>query len=186
VAVSKRLRYEILRRDNHACRYCGGTAPDVALTVDHVIPTALGGSDDPSNLVAACKDCNAGKSASSPNSPLVADVAADALRWSAAMQKAVELRRTEDQHRDFVRQFFYDAWVSRAETDADLPDGWERTIDRLVAASHEGLDLEDLCEVTWAYYRRDPFRYFCGVAWNKVSELQSIASSILHANEGDA
>ena len=28
MAVSKRLRYEILRRDNHTCRYCGASAPD--------------------------------------------------------------------------------------------------------------------------------------------------------------
>lgn len=33
MAVSKRLRYEILRRDDHACRYCGDRAPDVKLTV---------------------------------------------------------------------------------------------------------------------------------------------------------
>lgn len=33
--VSKRLRYEVLRRDSHTCRYCGGAAPDVKLTVDH-------------------------------------------------------------------------------------------------------------------------------------------------------
>lgn len=26
MSVSKRLRFEILRRDNHACRYCGATA----------------------------------------------------------------------------------------------------------------------------------------------------------------
>ena len=32
MAVSKRLRFEILRRDNHACRYCGQMAPDVKLT----------------------------------------------------------------------------------------------------------------------------------------------------------
>jgi 5-methylcytosine-specific restriction endonuclease McrA len=62
VSVSKRLRYEVLRRDDHACRYCGHTAPDVPLTVDHVIPVALGGTDEPENLVTACKDCNAGKS----------------------------------------------------------------------------------------------------------------------------
>lgn len=54
MAVSKRTRYEVLRRDNHTCRYCGGSAPDVRLTVDHVLPVTLGGSDDPSNLVAAC------------------------------------------------------------------------------------------------------------------------------------
>lgn len=58
MAVSKRLRYEILRRDNHTCRYCGATAPDVKLTVDHVVPVALGGSDVPTNLVAACDACN--------------------------------------------------------------------------------------------------------------------------------
>ena len=38
MAVSKRTRYEVLRRDNHACRYCGASAPDAKLTVDHVLP----------------------------------------------------------------------------------------------------------------------------------------------------
>jgi 5-methylcytosine-specific restriction endonuclease McrA len=67
MTVSKRARYEVLRRDNHTCRYCGGKAPDVALTVDHVTPVALGGTDGPGNLVAACRDCNAGKAASHPD-----------------------------------------------------------------------------------------------------------------------
>ena len=35
MAVSKRLRYEILRRDNFACHYCGAAAPDVKLNADH-------------------------------------------------------------------------------------------------------------------------------------------------------
>lgn len=99
MAVSRRLRFEILRRDGHTCRYCGGRAPDVALTVDHVIPTTLGGSDDPSNLVAACADCNAGKSSVPAGAELVADVAADALRWRAAiMQASIEF----EAEREFV------------------------------------------------------------------------------------
>jgi 5-methylcytosine-specific restriction endonuclease McrA len=32
-AISKRRRYEILRRDGHACRYCGATASRVKLAV---------------------------------------------------------------------------------------------------------------------------------------------------------
>lgn len=56
MAISKRLRFEVLRRDNHMCRYCGRGAPDVALTVDHVVPVALGGHSDPTNLVTACVD----------------------------------------------------------------------------------------------------------------------------------
>ena len=88
MAVSKRLRYEILRRDNYSCRYCGASAPDVRLTVDHVTPVSLGGRDEAGNLVAACVDCNAGKSSSNPDAPLVGNVSDDAIRWSKAIQRA--------------------------------------------------------------------------------------------------
>jgi 5-methylcytosine-specific restriction enzyme A len=47
----------ILIRDNHICHYCGAHAT----TVDHVISKAKGGSDDHTNLVAACASCNASK-----------------------------------------------------------------------------------------------------------------------------
>ncbi|MFF8716201.1 HNH endonuclease [Streptomyces sp. NPDC015184] len=47
MAVSKRLRYEILRRDNRTCRYCGAGAPDAPLCVDHVVPSAAGWAQSP-------------------------------------------------------------------------------------------------------------------------------------------
>lgn len=50
----QRVRVSVLLRDNYTCRYCGGPAT----VVDHVIGLARGGSDDPSNLVAACVQCN--------------------------------------------------------------------------------------------------------------------------------
>ncbi len=61
MAISKRLRFEIFRRDNYACVYCGRRAPSVTLEVDHRIPRVMGGSDEPENLVSACWDCNRGK-----------------------------------------------------------------------------------------------------------------------------
>jgi 5-methylcytosine-specific restriction endonuclease McrA len=57
-------RFQILRRDGHTCRYCGRSAPEVVLHIDHVIPVARGGTDDDTNLVVACQDCNLGKKAS--------------------------------------------------------------------------------------------------------------------------
>lgn len=60
--TGQRLRFAILKRDGFACHYCGRKPPEVELHVDHVIPVADGGTDDPANLVAACFDCNAGKS----------------------------------------------------------------------------------------------------------------------------
>lgn len=95
MAVTKRLRFEVLRRDNHTCRYCGAAAPDVELHVDHVVPGALGGSDDPSNLVASCRDCNSGKASTSPDETTVEDVSADAIRWSKAIQSAADIQRAE-------------------------------------------------------------------------------------------
>ncbi|WP_329131475.1 HNH endonuclease [Streptomyces sp. NBC_01476] len=93
MAVSQRLRYEILRRDNHACRYCGATAPGVKLNVDHVIPVALGGSDAPTNLVTACAACNGGKTSSMPNATPVADVDQETFRRAAHLKNEAEQRR---------------------------------------------------------------------------------------------
>ena len=74
MAVSKRLRYEVLRRDGHKCRYCGHTASDTELAVDHVIPKSLGGPDHPSNLVTSCVDCNLGKATTIPDLVSLPDV----------------------------------------------------------------------------------------------------------------
>lgn len=88
--VSPRVRYQVLRRDNFACRYCGRPAPVVALEVDHVVPRALGGTNDPSNLVTACADCNRGKAATSPGELLIEDVAQRELEWAMGRRAALE------------------------------------------------------------------------------------------------
>lgn len=59
--ISKKLRFEILKRSDFACTYCGAKAPDVELVIDHVDPVSRGGADEESNMVAACFDCNSGK-----------------------------------------------------------------------------------------------------------------------------
>jgi hypothetical protein len=126
MAVSKRLRYEILRRDNHTCRYCGASAPDVKLTVDHVTPAALGGTDDATNLVTACGGCNAGKSSSAPDTPLVADVEQDALRWRRAMAIAAEMQQvTVDAAYDLadnIEDDWQSMWAGQVFVDDD--GGW--------------------------------------------------------------
>jgi hypothetical protein len=62
--ISARLRYQILQRDNFACRACGRSPAmhGVVLHVDHIVPVVKGGADDPQNLRALCADCNLGKS----------------------------------------------------------------------------------------------------------------------------
>lgn len=197
MAVSKRVRYEVLRRDNHACRYCGATAPDVALTVDHVVPTSLGGSDDPRNLVAACRDCNSGKASVAPDSPLVADVERDALRWSAAIRRAAEIERKQRSDDSLFFGLFLRATGELAQAnprlelpafdDAHLSD-WQRTITQF---RDVGLDHDDLMfaiEKAMANRRLAEdqiWRYFCGVAWRMVEDRQQKATELLQAEEAD-
>lgn len=62
-AIPPKLRTLVYRRDGYACVRCG--ADDVQrLTIDHRIPVALGGSNDPSNLRTLCRPCNTAKGAS--------------------------------------------------------------------------------------------------------------------------
>ena len=60
--ISKKLRFEVFKRDSFKCQYCGKCAPDVILEVDHIEPVSKGGDNDVMNLITACNDCNAGKS----------------------------------------------------------------------------------------------------------------------------
>lgn len=77
IGLSLGLRYEILDRDAHTCRYCGRSSPAVELHVDHIISQAswrarfgsLRGAqaisgfqyedvNDRRNLITSCSDCN--------------------------------------------------------------------------------------------------------------------------------
>jgi hypothetical protein len=63
-AISERIRYQVLSRDAFRCRACGrGANNGVKLTVDHVIPVDWGGTNDISNLLTLCEECNRGKKA---------------------------------------------------------------------------------------------------------------------------
>lgn len=60
-SVSNKMRFEVLKRDNFTCQYCGASAPDVILEVDHIIPRYRGGKHEMSNLKTSCINCNRGK-----------------------------------------------------------------------------------------------------------------------------
>jgi HNH endonuclease len=54
------LYYLVADRARHRCEYC--RAPEsifnAVLEVEHIIPVALGGSDNEDNLALACRSCN--------------------------------------------------------------------------------------------------------------------------------
>ncbi len=50
----QRIRDRVLERDGYICQHCGARA----VTADHIVGVAAGGSDEMNNLVASCADCN--------------------------------------------------------------------------------------------------------------------------------
>lgn len=61
-SIPKKTRFEIFKRDSFSCQYCGQSAPEVLLVIDHIVPVSKGGTSDIFNLITACQDCNSGKS----------------------------------------------------------------------------------------------------------------------------
>jgi hypothetical protein len=62
-SISKKTRFEVFKRDSFTCQYCGQSAPDVVLHIDHINPVAGGGANDIMNLITSCEPCNLGKGA---------------------------------------------------------------------------------------------------------------------------
>jgi 5-methylcytosine-specific restriction endonuclease McrA len=62
VTISNSSQELVRKRAEYRCEYCRypeflSTSP---LTIDHINPQSLGGSDDTDNLALACRRCNEG------------------------------------------------------------------------------------------------------------------------------
>ena len=184
MAISKRTRFEVLRRDNYTCRYCRSTESE--LTLDHVTPVALGGTDEITNLVAACKDCNAGKASTGLEAEKVADISEDALRWARAMAEAAAEREGVMMPNDLLGEF-HETWTSIGH--ADLPQGWESSVARF---AENGMTANLLKSAAVSALTRDhiapwhKFRYFCGICWKVIGELRESAEAKLASEGGDS
>lgn len=189
MAVTKRTRFEVLKRDNHTCRYCGASAPDATLTVDHVMPVALGGNDDPSNLVAACRDCNAGKGSTSPDAALVAEVGEDDMRWAAAVKRAADEMAERTKEKANRLDWFTTAWERWDSDHAYLPTGWAKSVDHWLGAGLPDLVLLDCLDIALGNRgvdHRSVFAYMGGIARKKIGELHDSARAMLNEEAPDA
>lgn len=54
----REARFRLVARDGRHCHWCGDRLAWKAMTLDHVIDLADGGTNADSNLVLACKACN--------------------------------------------------------------------------------------------------------------------------------
>lgn len=92
--LSPKKRFEVLKRDNFRCQYCGKTGKDVTLEVDHIKPRSKWGTDDMENLITCCRECNMGK-------------------WDTEITEQSTTRILERETIDRLLKKFYTEWNKR-------------------------------------------------------------------------
>lgn len=136
--LSNRTRFEVFKRDEFTCKYCGRKSPDIVLEVDHIVPVCEGGSDDPINLTTSCWECNSGKA----GVPL-----AEVLTGEDPHDRAVMLLERQRQLREYDQ--VQSAYLRYRENRADELQGWwnERTgAERIPWSQYQWL-VNVLCHV---------------------------------------
>lgn len=176
-SISKKVRFEIFKRDEFTCQYCGSKPPTVVLEIDHILPVASGGDNETTNLVTSCFDCNRGKG----------DRHLTAVLPKTAEMLALEQERAEQtaEYNEFL--------MRRRQADTELIQrlGWNWN-DRFLElgkfvfgqsrATSVRTFLKQLTEaeileaIDLAFERQFPkrdnddktWKYFCGICWNKI------------------
>lgn len=184
MTISKRLRFEVLRRDRFTCYYCGRRAPHVEITLDHVNPRALGGGDTADNLVAACVECNGGKTSVPPDAELVENVSAVDLAFQDAMDRATSAVLKNIEREKEACAAFKEAWERWRTGSGDtlpLPDWWERPIRGLWRRSVRWGLIGHAIKIAMQSGIAEPFPYFLGVIKKSEAEVVDIASGLFHS-----
>lgn len=174
--LSKKLRFEIFKRDGFQCQYCGNVPPAVTLEPDHIDPVANGGTNDIDNLITACFDCNRGKGhrllSSVPKT--VTEKAATLAEREEQLKAYQEIVRQKQARLEEEVDQIYDIYLAYVPN-AEITDS-ARTSIRIFIEKLGMFEVEEAMEMSGdklKYYRNRIFKYFCGICWNKIRELDS-------------
>lgn len=171
--LSKKIRFEVFKRDSFSCQYCGSIPPQVVLEVDHLIPISKGGDNAIDNLITSCFNCNRGKSATELST----------LPQTTA-EKAMILKEKQEQYKAFkklqlqiqnslkkeveeicdVYTMFFEKFTPTERFKVSIKTfisklGYSEVLDSMEIACSKISDSEKA------------LKYFCGICWNKIKSL---------------
>lgn len=177
MTVSKSKRFSVFARDSFTCQFCGKKPPAVVLEVDHFHPASQGGSDDESNLITACFDCNRGKSdtvvesdprASSESIEIRREML-EQMREMAILE--AQLRELEDDNNRHLARYWFSLM---GDANRSLSPRLCTTV-RVFQRSLLVDEIRDSMEIAHSrvpvyedgkYF--ETWRYFCGICWKRI------------------
>ena len=171
--ISKKVRFEVFKRDGFKCQYCGANPIGSPLHVDHIHPIKLGGTNDIDNLVTSCAPCNLGKSAT-PLSSIPESLSSKSKRIKEHEEQINEYQKIVEGKMERLKN---EAWsVALIFMDGFNADGirtdWLasiKTFNKRLGV-HVVADAMDIA-ISNKNTGTACFMYFCGICWNKIREL---------------
>lgn len=180
-SISNKLRFDVFKRDQFACQYCGRKPPSVVLHIDHIIAVVDGGTNDEANLATSCDQCNNGKG----SRPLTSLPKKQAINLERRMEQAKQLRMynefllEERERENEIIERLGSYWFGMdhrpefrfpdKETEGvrpfvqQLP---ETEIMRAIAITKRKMS----CITSYAYVKNDSWKYFCAICWRMIRE----------------
>jgi hypothetical protein len=173
-SLSKKVRFEVFKRDSFKCQYCGSVPPSVVLEIDHIKPVSKGGTNSIDNLLTSCFNCNRGKS-----DTLITDAPQSIKdKHEILVEKKLQL----DEYYKLIRAIERKIQKEIDKVDeiyADWFPGWSLS-DKFKQASVkkfvqllDSITVQDAMHVSCSKIgdRDGAINYFCGICWNKIREI---------------
>lgn len=172
-SLSKKIRFDVFKRDGFKCAYCGKSPPLVVLEIDHITPVSKGGDNGINNLLTACFDCNRGKT----NATL--DTIPPTLSKKLEILQEKETQLSE--YNKFLKRI--NSRMSRQARDIEKVYSGAFPEYRLSKNFKMGSIKNFLKKLTFQETKEameiavsrihdpdDSIKYFCGICWRRIEE----------------
>lgn len=179
-SMSLRNRFNVFKRDEFKCKYCGRGVPDVILEVDHIVPVSKGGDNSQNNLITSCFDCNRGKGAESllTKPENITDTLLAEIELKKEKQKQIkyidrELQKIKDKEDKILIElghYFFNNF--EYEKDVYVFSGQYKTSVQTFLKKMTPFQIKECMDISFSKNKSEynTFRYFCGVCWGKIKE----------------
>lgn len=172
-SISKKLRFDVFKRDYFKCQYCGNSPPSVVLEVDHIHPVSKGGKNSIDNLLTACFDCNRGKAGgllgsipeSLANKIAIANEKESQLNEFNKFLK--KIRKREDSDIDAIELAFNEHYPNNS-----FKQQFRESIRNVFLKEIMAVKLVEYMYLACSKVNNPEraVKYFCGICWNVIRE----------------
>lgn len=174
--ISKKVRFEIFKRDGFQCQYCGKTPPEIVLEVDHIQPRKRKGKDNEENLITACFDCNRGKGCRDLK------IAPDSIvrKKEILKERALQLTglyKLQEKIQSSIQENIIKLsikWERLSQNEKELTDHGKMQLKNLLR-KFTAYEIDEAMEISWGkpYVESDEkFSYMCGVLYTKKRQRE--------------